>query len=308
MSGDATVRDVHLARTAELTAEVDALAERHGGRVGLVAVLGGLDRRLWRTWAPCLTRHRAWTWDRADRRDPEWWPQGIAVQPGGRHVVTTWYAKGGGVRLSVLSLARRRYRHVTLVVPTATGHEPLRIHAGGLGWHGSRVYVAATRAGLWVADLDDIVAADGEYLLPVRFRLSPVTDEGQEPLRFSFLTVDDASDPPSLVVGEYGNRRQTRRMADVPIDGGEATVIHHDVVRAQGVARVGGRLYLTASHGPWALGSMWAGEPAGFHERRRAIPMGPEDLAYDAVTDRLWTVTEHPRRRWVVSMRRSPFD
>jgi hypothetical protein len=36
--------------------------------------------------------------------------------------------------------------------------------------------------------------------------------------------------------------------------------------------------------------------------------MGPEDLAYDAVTDRLWMVTEHPRRRWVVSMRRSSFD
>jgi hypothetical protein len=300
---------VHLARTPELTAEVDALAERHGGRVGLEAVLGDLDRRLRRTWAPCLSRHRAWTWDRADRRDPAWWPQGIAIRPGGAHAAVTWYAKSGGVRVSILSPAERRYRHVTLVVPTASGHEPLPVHAGGLAWHESRLYVAATRAGLWVCDTSDVVrTTSGEYLLPVRFRLSPETDERDEPLRFSFVTVDDATDPPSLVVGEYGGRRQTRRIAEVPIDGGPVTVTRHDVVRAQGVARIDGRLYVTSSHGPWGLGSMWAGEPDALHEHRRALPMGPEDLAYDASDDRLWTVTEHPRRRWVVALRRSSFD
>ncbi len=299
---------MHLARTPELAAEVDALAARHGGRVGLAAVLGDLDRRLWRTWAPCLTWHRAWTWDRADRRDPQWWPQGVSVEPGGRHVAVSWYAKKGGVRISFLSPAERRYRHVTLVVPTADGHAPLHAHAGGIVWHGSRLYVAATRAGLWVCDTGDVMRLDdGEYVLPVRFLLAPVADDG-EPLRFSFVGVDDATDPPSLVVGEYGNSRQTRRLAEFPVDGGDATITHHDVVRAQGVARVAGRLYLTSSHGPWAPGSLWAGEPGGFRERRRAVPMGPEDLAYDAATDRLWTVTEHPRRRWVVSIRRSSFD
>ena len=85
-------------------------------------------------------------------------------------------------------------------------------------------------------------------------------------------------------------------------------VTDHGVVRAQGVARVGGRLYLTASHGPWGLGSVWAGPPDGFREHRWAAPMGPEDLAYDAHGDWLWTVTEHPRRRWVVAMRPSSFD
>ena len=299
---------MHLARTPELTVEVDALAERHGGRVGLGPVLDGLDRRLRRTWAPCLTRHRAWTWDRQDRRDPQWWPQGVSPEPGGRHVAVSWYAKKGGVRISFLSPARRRYRHVTLVVPTPTGHAPLRAHAGGIVWHGQRLYVAATRAGLWVCDTADIVEADGEYLLPVRFQLAPSADHGDAPLRFSFVSVDDATEPPSLVVGEYGNSRQTRRLVEFPVDGGDATVTRHDVVRAQGVARVQDRLYITASHGPWALGSVWAGEPAGLRERRRALPMGPEDLAYDRATDRLWTVTEHPRRRWVVCVRRSSFD
>jgi hypothetical protein len=297
-----------MARTPDLAAEVDALAERHAGRVGLDAVLGDLDRRLRRTWAPCRTPHRAWTWDRTDRRDPEWWPQGISVAPGGDRLAVSWYAKSGGVRISFLSTVHRRYRHVTLVTPTESGHEPLRAHAGGIVWHGSRLYVAATRAGLWMCDTADVVRRDdGEYLLPVRSQLTPVDHDG-EPLRFSFVSVDDASDPPCLVVGEYGSRNQSRRMAEVPLDGGPVVLTDHDVVRAQGMARAGGRLYLTASHGPWGLGSVWSGEPGGFREHRRAVPMGPEDLAYDVARDRLWTVTEHPRRRWVVSMKRSSFD
>ena len=294
---------MHLSRAQELTAEADALVARHGGPVGLDAVRG--DRRLRRTWAPCLSPHRAWTWERNDRRDRRWWPQGIAHEPGGRRVAVTWYATDGGVRLSVLDLERRRYEHVTLVVPTASGHEPLTVHAGGLGWHGSRLYVAATRAGLWVCDTRDVVRTADGHLLPVRHRLALESDVDGGPLRFSFLAVDDACDPPALVVGEYGNRRQTRRFAEMPVDGGPVTVGAHDVLRAQGVARIDGRLYLTSSNGPWGLGSVWSGEPGGFREHRWALPMGPEDLSYDARTDRLWTVTEHPRRRWIVSLRRS---
>jgi hypothetical protein len=30
--------------------------------------------------------------------------------------------------------------------------------------------------------------------------------------------------------------------------------------------------------------------------------MGPEDLDYDATRRRLWTVTEHPWRRWIVAL------
>ena len=293
---------MHLSRVQDVSAEADALLERHGGPVGLAAVRG--ERRLRRTWAPCLRPHRAWTWDRVDRRNRRWWPQGIALEPGGPRVAVTWYAKDGGVRLSILDLARRRYAHVLLVLPNAEGHEPLRVHAGGLGWHGTRLYVAATRAGLWVCDTRDVVRAE-DPLLPVRYRLMPEADESGEPLRFSFVTVDDTCDPPALVVGEYGGRSQTRRFAEMPLDGGPVAVIAHDVLRAQGVARIDGRLYLTSSHGPWGLGSVWTGGPGGFREHRRALPMGPEDLAYDAGSDRLWTVTEHPRRRWVVSMRRS---
>ena len=91
----------------------------------------------------------------------------------------------------------------------------------------------------------------------------------------------------------------------MPVDGGPITVVAHDVPRAQGVARVGDRLYLTASHGRWGLGSVWSGELGHLRERRWALPMGPEDLSYDARSDRLWTLTEHPRRRWVLCVARS---
>ncbi|MFC6343891.1 hypothetical protein ACFP8W_18040, partial [Nocardioides hankookensis] len=178
----------------------------------------------------------------------------------------------------------------------------------GLAWHAGRLYVAATRAGLWVCDPADVVRTpDGEHLLPVLHQLVP-EDQADEQLRFSFVTVDDATDPPSLVVGEYGGRSQTRRMAEMPIDGGPATVVAHDVLRAQGVARIDGRLYVSSSNGPRGLGSIWSGTPGALREHRRRLPMGPEDLAYDAVSGRLWTVTEHPGRRWVVSVRRSSFD
>ncbi len=280
-------------------------------------MLGDLDRRLRRTWAPGLAVRRAWTWSAADRRDPAWWPQGISPSPGPERVLAvSWYAASGGSRLSLLDLDARRYRHVTLVRPDRDGnHVPLQIHAGGIAWHGPWLHLAATRGGFWSCHVDDVVRVADDYLLPVRFRHS-APERRDDDVRFSFLTIDGEE----LVAGEYGGRKQSRRLARValdpetllPVTDGEDQVVpvvtDHGVVRAQGVARVDGRLYLTASHGPWGLGSVWAGDSPDLHEHRWAAPMGPEDLAYDEHGDWLWTVTEHPRRRWVIAMRRSSFD
>ncbi|MCB0896016.1 MAG: hypothetical protein H6529_17030 [Nocardioides sp.] len=287
---------MHLTPTPELAAEIDALASRYGGRVGLDAVLGDLDRRLRRTVAPCLTRHRAWTWDRADRADRGWWPQGVSVV--GRRVAVSWYARARGSRVSFLDLDARRYRHVTLVVPTDDSFEPLPIHAGGIAWHGDRLYVAATTAGLWVCDTRDVVRGPNGYLLPVRFLLEP-----SEPFRFSFAAhVGDG-----LVIGEYDTRGGTRRLGHVAPDGGPVEVHDGGVQRAQGAVRVGERWYVTASHGPRTPGSIWSGPAGALREHPWAVPMGCEDLAYDDGRDLLWTVTEHPHRRWLVAVRRSRF-
>ena len=76
----------------------------------------------------------------------------------------------------------------------------------------------------------------------------------------------------------------------------------------QGVVLAGGRHHVSVSRGPWMPGMMAAGQPGSMRVRRWAVPMGPEDLAYWPSTDRIWTVTEHPRRRWIVSVDRRWFD
>jgi hypothetical protein len=353
---------VHLVRTEENVDEIDQLAARLGGRVGLPGVLGDLDRRARRTLAPGWAVHRALTWDKEDRRDPRWWPQGISTSAdasdtedvdGRRVLVVSWYAKdlpgdpgmAQGCRLTFLDLATRRYRHVLLVNPVERDGvlrlEPLRVHAGGLAWAGPYLHIAATARGVLTCRLDDLLrvpesgpadvrrlALDPDrvssygyrYVLPVRFGYRAMTDEGLERLRYSFLSLDRTVSPPELVVGEYGNASQTRRLARFALDPdtlflaeGEdgvsrpAVVDDGGVVRTQGAAVAHGRWYLTRSTGDRVPGSIYAGTPGAFKRYRWATPMGPEDIAWWPSTDLLWSVTEHPRRRWVFSMKRKRF-
>ena len=173
---------VHLTRGAENTAAIDALAGLLGGRVGLGAVLGDLDRRARRGFAPGLAARQALTWDREDRRTTRWWPQGISTSAdasdservaGRRLVAVSWYAKpvggdgGQGVRVTFLDLDTRRYRHV-LLVTTSLGPdgsvrlEPLRVHAGGLVWCGPWLHVAATGRGFLTCHVDDVLRVPDE--------------------------------------------------------------------------------------------------------------------------------------------------
>ena len=352
---------VHLVRTEENVDEIQALAERLGGRAGLAGVVGDLNRRARRTVAPGWAVHRAMTWDRADRRDLAWWPQGISTSAdasdtedveGRRMLVVSWYARKlpgspghQGSRLTFLDLASRRYRHVLLVNPVLRDGvlvlEPLKVHAGGVVWCGPYLHIAATSRGVITCRTDDLLRVPDDalgdvrrlalepdrvssygyrYVLPVRFAYRAVTDQGLERLRYSFLSLDRGASPPELVVGEYGNSRQTRRLARFPLDpetlflaegedGVSRPLVIDDggVVRTQGAAIAHGRWYLTRSTGEWVPGSIYAGVPGDFRRYRWATPMGPEDLAWWPSTDLLWSVTEHPRRRWIYSMKRSRF-
>lgn len=343
---------VHLQRTDENVDEIAALAAALDGRAGLDTVLGDLNRRGRRSWAPGLAVRKAFTWDRADRCTPRWWPQGVStsadaddseVVGGRRMLAATWYAKdkvhdpldaGVGVRVTFADLDTRRYRHVLLVVPSldADGRvsvRPLEIHAGGLVWCGRYLHIAATAKGLVTCQLDDIMRVpDGHdaegldfygyrYVLPVRFSYEARTDDGHTKLRYSFLSLDRRSDPPQLVVGEYGRGSQTTRLAHFDLDPESMLLatgddglsrplpVHEDgVVQSQGVVVVEGHYYLTTSHGPWVPGSVYVGEPGAYVRHRWAAPMGPEDLAYWPSTDELWSLSEHPGRRWVFAMPR----
>lgn len=333
---------VHLQRTDERVGEIEALAGACGGRVGVAGVLADLDRRAHRSWAPGLKVSRALSWDRRDAGTRHWWPQGVTwnVEPGAsgpREVVAvSWYSKNGGARISFLDLAERRYRHV-LLVHAVTGEDgrvgltPLRTHAGGIVWVGPYLHVAGTRKGIYTARLDDIVripdaaqlASHGyRYVLPVRFSYTAHADDGHEPLRYSFLSLDRSGDDgPALVVGEYGRRKQTTRLARYPLDpatyhlvSGEdgfsrPLLLEEKGARGmQGAAMVRGRWFVTSSRGPWGLGAMYAGTPGRFRRHRWALPFGPEDVSYWPAKDLLWSVTEHPWRRWVFAMKRSRFD
>ena len=272
---------------------------------------------------------------------------------GRRLVVVTWYAKPRpgevehpGARISVLDVDSRRYRHVLVVVPelAADGSvrlTPLRIHAGGIVWCGPYLHLAATGRGLVTCHVDDLLrvpdtaagdrgrlGVDGtrvsthgyRYLLPVRFAYRPHGAQGEERLRYSFLSLDRQVTPPELVVGEYARGAQTRRLARFPLEADSLLLSEDDAGRAvplllgsgvaqtQGAAVAGGAYYLTTSHGPVTPGAVQVGRPGHFRRHRWATPPGPEDIAYWPSQDLLWSVTEHPHRRWIFSMRRSWFD
>ena len=168
---------------------------------------------------------------------------------------------------------------------------------------------------------DDRVSSYGyRYVLPVRFAYRAMTDDGLERLRYSFMSLDRSTAPPELVVGEYGNSKQTRRLARFPLDPRRCSWPR---VRTASRGRWWSTTaawcapraprsrtacwYLTRSTGEWVPGSVYAGRPGAFRRYRWATPMGPEDIAWWPSTDLLWSVTEHPRRRWIYSMKRKRF-
>lgn len=217
--------------------------------------------------------------------------------------------------------------------------EPLRVHAGGIVWAGPYLHVAATARGFYtcrVADLlhlpdglgvadprrlgvsDDEVSAYGyRYVLPVRFAYRAETDQGVPKLRYSFLSLDLAGTPPVLITGEFGRGGQTTRIAQFPLDRSSLLPDTHEDGRSfpnevadgalygmQGISRVDGTYFASVSHGPALPGTVYVGQPGRFRARRAAMPMGPEDVSFEPHTDRLWSLSEYPHRRWIYAMDR----
>ncbi len=348
---------MHLRRSAERAAEVEelaaALSRGGGGRVGLAGVLDDLDRRASAVRVPGRAARWGFRWDEQDERDRRWWPQGITtsadhdtseVFEGRRVLMTSWYAKDGhganqGSRVTVVvpdEEGRLRYRHVLLVDVVrgedgAVDVQPLRVHAGGLVWHGDHLYVAGTARGIATCHVGDVLrvgagaglparagALGYRYLLPVRFTYDALTDEGHERLRYSFLSLARRPSGASVVAGEYGRAGRTTRLVDFAIDpatsllqvsaDGLASPVSapgDGVDGMQGATVVDGRWYVTTSAGPYWRGSLYVGEPGALRRRRWVLPVGVEDVTYWPSRDELWSQTEHPGRRYVFAMDRS---
>ncbi|WP_148572729.1 hypothetical protein [Nocardioides caldifontis] len=251
-----------------------------------------------------------------------------------------------GSRITVVDLDSGpgpTYAHVLLVCPEVDDAgrlevRPVRSHAGGIAWRGNQLHVGSTARGLYTFDLDDVVAAartdhphelgvlpDGgvaayahRFVLPARRLLKAGTAEGSTPFRYSFLSVSHEKTP-QLWVGEYGRDGATTRLATYGLadDGQVATdedgvavpsyLADGGVPRMQGVAAVDGVLHVTTSNGRRGRGSIWVGTPGALQQREKVLPPGPEDLCYRPAEDELWTVTEYPRRRLVLALRRDSF-
>ena len=79
MEDDQPHEGVHLLHGADRVDEVEALASRLGGRVGLSGVLGDLDRQARAVRVPAPAVVWGFRWDRDDMRSLRWWPQGITT-------------------------------------------------------------------------------------------------------------------------------------------------------------------------------------------------------------------------------------
>ena len=320
--------------------------------VGLAGVLADLDRQATPCDVPGDAAGPGFTWDEPDRTDPDWWPQGVASLRSGALLLVSWYARRSrigwtrGSRITVVDRAdpaRPRYRHVLLVTPRrlrTIGRVP--VHAGGVAVLDDLLYVADTRAGVRVFRLQDVMqvprrrldallpwpragtrtlgrrltgghtAYGHSYVLPqlLRLRLSP--GPGARPLKYSFVFLGTVEGRLSLVVGEYGRKGTSPRLACYPLDpttglplsdtGGryQPVAVHADApLRMQGVAVHDGTWYVSSSAGEGNRGDLHVGRPGRFRRHRSVLPPGPEDLDWSVPGEQLWCQTEWPGHRAV---------
>ena len=305
----------------------DRLLPALGRRIGLAGLYGYLDRV--GSAVDMAGTDAAFTWDEVDQRDSDWMPQGISTSADARHdedahtILVSWYAKGltgrdSDSRITVVDRsdpALPRYAHVHLIEPArrwwrlGVHQRRVPVHAGGILWWGTTVLVASTRGGLRVFDLDDIVRnRDGRLLLPQSGAHRATTIGGPRPLRWSFVSLD-RTDPgqPWLVAGEYNREGAGTRIARFALDPATgrpagrtcvaAEVLEANISSMQGATRVHGVYHVSASRGSKRRGNLYTGGARGFTQHAEVLPVGPEDLSYEAAADRLWTVTEYPGSR-----------
>ncbi|MBB5922540.1 hypothetical protein FHR81_003597 [Actinoalloteichus hoggarensis] len=246
-----------------------------------------------------------------------------------------------GVRISFVDYddpADVRYRHVLLVEPTSnTNFRAVNIHAGGVAWVGDHLYVMDTGRGIRVFDLRTlwrtagdptkarIGLVDGEYYAhDYRYVLPQVGGYTQTgtcsrpvssvtaPLCFSYGAVDRSTSPVTIVTGEYYDGIAGARLVRWPVAGNGLAVDSSGVVAAaaayqsphtnlQGVASYAGDFLVDRSRGSSTRGILYRSRVGGT-ATSSSLPIGPEDLTYQAEAGRVWTQSEYPRSRMVFSV------
>lgn len=349
------------ASIASARALADRVAALNGGYVSLDRV------NLNRVAQPGLTSNAderlknhdrfGFRWNAGDMATTDWYPQGItgqsdAVSSGGRRrLLVSWYdhdeaAPEKGVRLSLVDLSDTsniRYRHLLLVTPKEVNGQATfgpvvtgsggSLHAGGIVWFGSLLYVADTTQGFRVFDLSKIIevthtddtsrigvsgqrvdAHGYRYIVPQigRYQLAP----GSCGVRFSFVSLDRSTSTPTLMSGEYRADSTGGRLARWPVDPQtgwlrlEADGLVYATsafvggqTRMQGAMSWGDTIYMSCSSQYDGYGRLYRTK-VGQTSAISAWVRGAEDLYYERATDRVWTAAEHPALRDVVSIKR----
>ena len=251
---------------------------------------------------------------------------------GANHILlTSWYSKrpkksNEGVRISFVNanrLASATYRHVLLVEPTGTPSHPnfkaVKIHAGGIAWYGRYLYVADTSHGFRLFDVtrmmastsgSDTIGWNGKGYAAAKYRyvlpqVGSYQQNGKTKMTFSAVSVDRSTTPDSLVVPQYrkgaGGKvvRWNLNFKNGLLGRGRATnAWFAPYGNIQGALGLGGHILLSRSAGA-SPGALTSGVPGLGSPASHPWAISAEDLTYSAGSDRVYSLTEHPKMRSV---------
>ncbi|KAG6842940.1 hypothetical protein H0H87_009093, partial [Tephrocybe sp. NHM501043] len=248
---------------------------------------------------------------------------------------------GLGVRLSFIdrtASGAASYRNALLVEPytDSSGNanfKAVNVHGGGIAWYGHLLYVVDTNNGIRVFDLDHIyqvTAGEGigrqsatdyqaysyAYAVPQTFFYQAATLSS--PMRWSFIALDRTTTPDSIVVGEYAaddtvpasrlvrfSIDYTTRELTATSNVATATWAYEvDILRMQGAVSINGTFYISRSNGASTNGDLitWVpGNTVTIHSG--ALYIGCEDLSYNRDANELWTLSEHPGKRFFYAVK-----
>lgn len=165
-----------------------------------------------------------------------WYPQGIDVGTfkGRSALAISWFRQDRrrthlASRVTLVDFDRSRHLDIMLAVRDDAGLlQPAPIHAGGLAWIGDRLFVAATRQGIWEFDLSGVRRISGiaarrvsgnprrslrdVAVIAERVRVHPVD------LRCSFIgrVFDDGGGSPSAFSSASTERIRVAGLASFP--------------------------------------------------------------------------------------------
>lgn len=136
--------------------------------------------------------------------------------------------------------------------------------------------------------------------------------------RFSYISLDRTASPDRLMVGEYQpDEKNPIRMVQYELDYTTRTLKSgadkktakgvwascYDILRTQGAVQADGKIYVSRSNGANTNGDIWGWIPGkGATPNKGMVSPGPEDLSYDKRGKKVYTVTEHPGKRYIVTL------